>query len=75
MNPDEPMDLPPASGQIPHKAFHYKVKIDGSLEPIFVTVIAVNATSARAGLAHHSAFEGKSISYYGCSEHVIQVNE
>lgn len=72
---NEPMDLPPSNGQIQPKAFHYKVKIDGSLEPIFVTVIAINASSARAGLAHHQAFAGKSITYYGYSDHIIQVNE
>jgi hypothetical protein len=69
----EPEDLLPAS-QIQPKAFHYKVNIEGSIEPVFVTVIALNATSAKAGLANHPAFAGKTISYYGRSDHIVQVN-
>jgi hypothetical protein len=69
----EPEDLLPGS-QIQPKAFHYKVIVEGSLEPVFVTVIAINSTSAKMGLQQHPAFAGKTINYYGCSEHIIQVN-
>lgn len=69
----EPEDLLP-SGQIQPKAFHYKVIVEGSLEPVFVTVIALNATSAKTGLSNHPAFSGKTTSYYGRSDHIIQVN-
>lgn len=72
----EPEDLIQTSGQIQQKAFHYKVKIDESLMSpyVFVTVIALNATSARSGLNQHPAFAGKTATYFGCSEHIIQVN-
>lgn len=70
----EPEDLIPTDGQIKSKAFHYKVKVDDSLEPIFITVLATNATTARNGLNQYPSFAGKSINYYGCSEHIIQVN-
>jgi hypothetical protein len=72
---NEPMDLPPSNGQIQPKAFHYAVKIDGFSDPWNVTVIALNGTSARAGLAQQAAFAGKTITYLGVSNHIIQVNE
>lgn len=71
---NEPMDLQPSNGQIPTRAFHYKVIVEGSAEPFFVTVLAANATSARAGLESQPAFRGKTTSYYGCSDHILQVN-
>ena len=71
---NEPMDLQPSNGQIPTRAFHYKVIVEGSAEPFFVTVLAANATSARAGLESQPAFRGKTTSYYGVSDHIIQVN-
>ena len=70
----EPIDLEQTNGQIHPKAFHYKIKIEGSSEPSFVTVIALNSTSAKNGLSQHPAFSGKTISYYGRSDHIIQVN-
>ena len=70
----EPLDLQPSNGQIQPKAYHYKVTVEGSSDPFFVTVIAINATSARAGLTTQPAFAGKAISYYGVSDHIIQVN-
>jgi hypothetical protein len=71
---NEPMDLQSSNGQIPIRAFHYKVIVEGSQEPFFVTVLAPNATSARAGLESQPAFRGKTTSYYGVSDHIIQVN-
>jgi len=70
----EPIDLQMTTGSIQPKAFHYKVIIEGSLEPVFVTVIALNATSAKNGLTNHPVFAGKTTSYYGRSDHIIQVN-
>jgi hypothetical protein len=70
----EPLDLQPSNGQIPTRAFHYKIIVEGSSEPFFVTVIAPNATSARAGLEAQPAFRGKTTSYYGVSDYIIQVN-
>ncbi len=69
----DPEDLLPA-GQIQPKAFHYKIIQTGSLEPVFVTVIAVNSSTAKQGLAQHQAFAGKTFSYYGCSDYIMQVN-
>jgi hypothetical protein len=68
------MDLEPSNGQIQPKAYHYKVTVEGSSDPFFVTVIAINSSSARAGLESQPAFRGKATSYYGVSDYIIQVN-
>jgi len=71
----EPTDLEQTNGQIHPKAFHYKVKIEGSSEPSFVTVIAVNASSSRRALEQHPAFSSLPASYYGRSDYIIQIND
>lgn len=58
------------SGQIQPKSFIYKITLPE--KSVYVTVIAINNTSARAGIAQR--FPNMSVSYLGTCSEIIQVN-
>lgn len=67
-------DLLPSNGQIPSKAYIYKVKKDNDLTSpyMYVTVVATNSTSAKAGLTQQ--FPSHIMNFIGVCDHIMQVN-
>jgi len=68
----EVIDLLPTNGQIDPKVFIYKV-ITQESKPVEVAVLALNATSARAGIQNRFG-PSATVSYMGVCSQLIQVN-
>ena len=64
-------DLLPSNGQINSKAYVYRVTPNGGV-PFYITVIATNSTSAKAGLTQQH--QNCVIAFIGVSERIMQVN-